>query len=214
MATDNLTQLGKKLRKTNKEIEHSTRRVSENFFLVESLRDVIGSIGSYLMEFKTYQKNNNVHLNLFFEEVFDEGAIADITKLPITITDTGLSIGMEGNVGAENIWYPLVYLGDLNFQVGSYSVILNYTKSGTLTQEFKISHDLGEVILTPVVTIGGSTVTIPIVESNVVSPPTRIIHDVYIYGLITGISVAGWIHYSTAEIYLNGQPYEVRQIGI
>lgn len=214
MATDNLNQLGKALKKYTNTIDASTRRVAENFPQIERLRDVIGTVGSYVMEFKTYKREANVSLNLFFQEVFDEHLVALITKMPLTITQTGLSIGLPGDVGAQNVWYPIAYLGDLNFELGSYSVVFTYTQSGTGTFDYKVSFDLGEKIVTPVVVTTGTTITVPLVEANIVSPPTRIIHGVYIYALASSMSVASWLHYATSAIYLNGQPYTPRVIGI
>jgi len=54
MATDKLTQVGKRIEKFQHETRHTTRYVSKNLPLVESSVDMLGSLYTYLLEFKVY----------------------------------------------------------------------------------------------------------------------------------------------------------------
>ena len=203
MATDNLNQLGKALRKNKDESSNNTRRIALNFPLVERKRDFFGLTRPYRMEFFSFNtKQESFHLNIKFLEIFDPNAVPSIATIPITITETGNSVGETGAVGIQGIWYPLVYLGDLNFSWGSdYSVIFDITTYLTGTYEHKIVFDGGGVDLTSVTTITSTTITVPIVQSNVISPPNTILTNAYIYGRVTGLATAGWLHYDAATIF-------------
>ena len=54
MATDNLTQLGKRLRRTRNDISHVERYTAQNHPLVEEVADIVGPINTFRFEFKTY----------------------------------------------------------------------------------------------------------------------------------------------------------------
>lgn len=218
MATDNLKQLGYKLKRTFNETDFTTRRIAKLFPVIEKSRDLIGisSISNYKLEFKTYSKSNTASLNITVFESFDENITnPQYAQIPMTISQTGVSIGFAGNVGAENFWYPLAYLGDLNFQAGNYSVVINYTKSGSGTYSFKLANDIGDTVITP--TIGASTITIPI-EKNSISYPGQIMYNSYIYGLVTGQPVGGWVYFNAFAVYIirypgaTPMPYTPREI--
>ncbi len=214
MASDNLSQLGKILQGNRQETGFNTRRVSLLFPLIERLRDFVGSTRPYRMEFYMYnQDHESITLNMNFFEVFDQNAIADITTIPITISETGNGVGLEGGVGIEGVWYPLIFLGDLNFEWDAeYTVVLDISTYGTGTYQHKIVFDGGGVDLTDESTITSTQITIPIVRSNVISPPNTILTNAYIYGRALSLSAAGWLHYDSATIYQDGVLYAPRII--
>lgn len=217
MATDNLTQLGRTLRKTKNNINHSSRRISENFPLLEALRDAVSPIVPFRMEFDIYQVfTGHVSLSLKFLEEFDVNAGINLSRLPLSITDVGVSIGYPGEVGIEGVWYPLVKMGDLNFLASSsYTVVFDIVTYGTGTYQHKIVFDGGGVNLTGSTIITSTQITVTVEQSNVISPPNTIMKDAYIYGLVTGFSPAGWLHYSSVTIYdANGLLYTPRLIGV
>lgn len=213
MAADTLKQLSKQLGRGIKSVEQTTRRFAENFPEVERLRDVIGILVPYTMEFKTYRTGNQVNLNVWIEPVFDEDAIKEAMVIPLTITQTGLGVGLNGQVGAADTWYPLVYMGDLNFEGGhSYAANFVISKYGTGTYHHKVVFSTGGVDLTDVTTVGTTTIIVPVTGPNVLVPPNQIIYDAYIYGMVTDFSVAGWLHYESVSLTMDGQPYAARKL--
>lgn len=216
MALDRLTQAGKNISKTYKNTDFVTRRYSENFPQIEKMRDVFGFVGSFIFEFKTQRPGNHVLLNLFFEPIFDENSVVRYDKLPLAITQTGLSVGLEGEVGAQNIFYPVSYLGDLNFAGGdNYSVVFQIETFGNIgIVDHKVVFEEGGVFVTDVTTITATTITIPLNYSKLLDPPRTIAHNAYIYGSATGMSAGAWLYYKSVQMFKNGFPYEPRVIGI
>ena len=203
MATDNLSQLGRNLKNTKDNIKYVTRRVAENFPLVETLRDTVGILLPYKLEFYTFKNTRNqVNLTINIQEQFKTDAVTDLSLMPLTITQTGISVGLPGTVGIQNVWYPLVALRDLNFLASSsYKVVFDISTYGTGSYFHKIVFEDGGVDLTSVTTITGSQITVNITQANVISPPKTTMYDAYIYGLVSGFSAAGWLHYSAATIF-------------
>lgn len=204
MASDNLNELGKIFRGNRKDTDASTRRYSENYPMIETIREELDPNFPFLMEFFTYKETpNQVFLDFIVLEEFDPDAKFDFSYIPVVITQTGLPIPFEFNeaqVGLEGSWYPLVQLRDINFLVtSSLSVVFDIQKSGTMTLEHKIVFDTGGVDLTGVTTIGSTTITVPIVKGQVTGGNEVL--DAYIYGRITSMSVAGYIYYSAATVF-------------
>lgn len=199
MARDNLNQLGKSLKNTQDKINFSQRRVAENFPKIERMRDHIGMGTNYKMEFQE-DGYGSIRLTLIINDDFDPNAVRLFSSdVPLTISQTGLSIGKTGKLGSEGNWYPLCYMGDLSFESGEdYSAVFGIETYGTFTQSYKVSFTEGEVDVTGVTTITSTTVSVPMTFSNLVSPPNIVIHDVYVYGRMTSASAAAWIYYSTA----------------
>lgn len=219
MASDNLTQLGRTLRQSQNQVDHTIRRVSENFPMIETLRDTVGVLLPFKMEFFTYNKSassNIIHLNVSFSEPFDDEGVLDISQMPLTITQAGVDVGLDGEIGLQGIWYPLVRLGDLNFEGSpSFTIVFDISTFGTGTYQHKIVFADGGVNLTSATTITGSTITVLVERANVLSPPKTIMRDAYIYGLVTGFSIAGWLHYAAASVFdSNGLLYTPRVIGV
>lgn len=204
MASDNLNELGKVFKGNRKNTDFSTRRYSENFPMIECIREELDPNYPFLMEFFTYKQTPNlVMLDFRVFEGFDEDAKYDFSYIPLVVSQTGLAIGYdfpEAQIGIEGTWYPLVQLRDINFKVTDpLSVVFDIQKSGSMTIEHKIVFDIGGVDLTSVTTIGASTITVPIVKTQV-TDGTEVL-DAYIYGRVTGMSVAGYLYYAAATIF-------------
>lgn len=71
MAIDRLKQVGKSLNKTSSDIGHTNRKVSRNLVVREGNNDLIGSLYTYTLEFKSYG-SEAVTLELKFLDKFDE----------------------------------------------------------------------------------------------------------------------------------------------
>ena len=69
MASDNLKQLGKTLRKTRVDIAHTKNYISKQHPLVEEVADVFGSINTFVFEFETYG-SESATLNLIIKPKF------------------------------------------------------------------------------------------------------------------------------------------------
>jgi hypothetical protein len=178
MAGDNLIQLGKTFKRTQDDIQFVTRRVSENFPMIERVRDEVAADFAFRQEFYIYHdRGHSVHMSLYFFEEFEYKTIVYHTEVPHTFT-----------VGDIGIWLPLVYLGDLNFEGHNYSTIFSYSSTGTFDISFKVSFDTGEVDVTDVTTVGTSEFLVPLDYSNLVSPPDLIIDDVYVMGRLNSLS--------------------------
>jgi hypothetical protein len=204
MASDNLKQLGKTFRGNREDTDSSTRRFAENYPMIECIREELDPNFPFTMEFFTYKDTpNQVFLDFKVFEEFNKDAKFDFSYIPVVISQTGLAIGFdfpEAQVGVEGVWYPLVQLRDINFLVTNpLSVVFDIQKSGTMTIEHKIVFDGGGVDLTGVTTIGASTITVPISQTQVTGGTE--VRDAYIYGRITGVSVAGYLYYAAANIF-------------
>jgi hypothetical protein len=70
MASDNLGQVGKRLRRTKDDTRFVTRNVSRNHPVIEESEDIVGSINTYIFEFKTYTENASVHLDVTIKQKF------------------------------------------------------------------------------------------------------------------------------------------------
>lgn len=66
MALDRLAELGKVLDKTRGSIGSTTRDTAQNFPVIEKSLDLLGSLYTYRLEFKTYSNNSTVYLDLYF----------------------------------------------------------------------------------------------------------------------------------------------------
>lgn len=212
MASDNLNELGKIFRSNREDSDSSTRRYSENYPMIECIREEFDPNFSYYLEFYTYKKTSNqVFLDIMFLEEFDEEAKFDFSLIPLVVTQTGINVGFtDAHVGIEGVWYPLIQLMDLSFTSStSYSVIFDIEKFGTGTYQHKIVFDGGGVDLTSATTIAASTITVNIVGTNVTGGSEVL--DAYIYGRVTGFSGGGWLYYAAANIFNQyGQLYTPR----
>jgi hypothetical protein len=68
MALDKLTQVGKKLARTQQKTRDTRRYVSENLFSVEKSSDVMGVLYPYRMEFKIYGGKSALLTLAFYEK--------------------------------------------------------------------------------------------------------------------------------------------------
>lgn len=205
MAQDNLSQLGRNLNTDKKDVNHVTRRIAENFPLVERTRDEMGHGFPFHSEFYVYTTNHKhtVLLDLKLNDFFDPNSLVSYTNIPITFPT-------DGSLG---VWYPLAYFGDLNFETGSsYSVIFTKISTGSFSMSFKVSHNLGEVDVTGLVTITTGEILVPLTYSNLVSPPTLIIKDVYVWGRVDSLS--GTLALTAATLFENGYLYTPRKISV
>lgn len=216
MATDNLSQLGKTLKRTQDELVFTERRIAENIPEIERLRDQFGITFPFIQEFWIYSepRKHSAWISLRFYEPFDPNAAVFTVDIPIAITQTGLSVGLAGKVGSQDIWYPLAYFGDLNFAGADYSVVFDIQTYLTNTSEYKVSFREGEVNVTDITTIGSSTILVPVTAAKLLIPPNLIIHDVYVYGKVTSVDVSGWLYYETATLFRDGYLYSPRLIDI
>ena len=70
MASDRLNQLGRNLRGMRVEIQETSRRVAHNYPVIEAAEDIVGSINTFRFEFKTYNIDTKVNLNLVIKKKF------------------------------------------------------------------------------------------------------------------------------------------------
>lgn len=203
MATDNLIQLGGSLAKTHKDVSHTTRRVAENFPMLERTRDEIAADFTFYQEFYIYHdKKHLVLLNLIFEEEFEFNPLVFHIDVPKTFTTDDIGV-----------WVPVGWLGDLNFDGGfNYSEILSYTSSGSFTMDFKVVWELGAVDVSSLVTYGINEAIIPLNYVNLLDPPATIMKNVYVYGMLTSLS--GTLYVSAATYFQNNFVYSPRLIGV
>jgi hypothetical protein len=70
MGYDSLIQVGKDLKEHKDSVEHITRRVAENFPVIEKSLDNLGTLYTFRMEFYTYTDHPVVSLDIEFFSKF------------------------------------------------------------------------------------------------------------------------------------------------
>ncbi len=71
MAADTLRQASKRLSKTKKDTDYALDKVQRNFPIVERLRDSFDASHTFLIEFKTFGKDDYVEVTFIFTEAFE-----------------------------------------------------------------------------------------------------------------------------------------------
>jgi len=66
MATDSLKQVGKDLRHTQDQTNHSTRRFAQNLPVIEKSLDRVGTLYTFRMHFYVYTTSPSVHVYIRF----------------------------------------------------------------------------------------------------------------------------------------------------
>lgn len=66
MKSDGLNQIGKGIRRTNKDVDYALKRYSENFPKIESTRDAFDVSTDFIAFFRTERDDNRVLLDLVF----------------------------------------------------------------------------------------------------------------------------------------------------
>lgn len=203
MASDNLTQLGRRLNVDKRSIDYVTRRIAENFPMIERTRDELAKDFAFYQEFYIYHETpHHVTISLFFQEEFLYNAVPYHLEVPHTFT--------TDDIGA---WIPLGFLGDLNYEAMlDYLLILSYTSTGSFDMTFKASFDSGEVDITSSVTFSTNEIFVPLRYSELVSPPDTVLKGMYVYGKLNSLS--GTLYISASTPFYNNSVYSPRIIGI
>lgn len=218
MAADRVKQLGKDFSKTYKDVGHSQRRIQENLPKIERHTDILGVLTPFEITFTAKEDANSAWLYLKFLPVFDS-TIIDSQVLKITVSETGLPVGNEGEVGACGYWYPLLSMGDLNLEHTyttnqQFKAVFNYTSYGSQDYHFRLVWGTdGQSFrgMNDVISVGGGTITVPISYSILGVSPTTILRDVYIYLMMDNCAASSWFYISGVSLYLGPTEYVPRK---